>query len=125
MRQKYIPEDWVKFEGKLARIVEVNYFYYLVKVYYENYDPDADDDDCYLYKEAKDVEPIPLTIEILEKNGWVWSDEHEELAFGTAPIAIYPESDYFMVYNLRIKLRYVHQLQNLLFGLGINHEMEV
>lgn len=123
MRQKYIPEDWVKFEGKLARIVEVNYFYYLVKVYQENYDPDADD--CYLYKEAKDVEPIPLTIEILEKNGWVWSDEHEELAFGAAPIAIYPESDYFMVYNLRIKLRYVHQLQNLLFGLGISHEMEV
>lgn len=125
MRQKYIPGDWVKVKGKLAKIEEVNFFYYLVKEYYENYDPDADDEDCYLYKDAKDVEPIPLTIEILEKNGWVWSDEHEELAFGTAPIALYPESDFFMVYNLRVKLRYVHQLQNLLFGLGINHEMEV
>lgn len=44
---------------------------------------------------VKDIVPIPLTAETFEKNGWVWSDEHEELTFGTAPIAIYPESDYF------------------------------
>lgn len=78
---------------------------------------------CYAW--VKNIVPIPLTVETFEKNGWVWSDEHEELTFGTASIAIYPESDYFMVDNLRIKLRYVHQLQHLLFGLGINSEMEV
>lgn len=74
---------------------------------------------------VKDIVPIPLTAETFEKNGWVWSDEHEELTFGTAPIAIYLESDYFLVDGLRLKLRYVHQLQHLLFGLGINHEMKV
>lgn len=78
---------------------------------------------CYAW--VKNIVPILLTVETFEKNGWVWSDEHEELTFGTASIAIYPESDYFMVDNLRIKLRYVHQLQHLLFGLGINSEMEV
>lgn len=80
---------------------------------------------CCCYVWVKNIVPIPLTVETFEKNGWVWSDEHEELTFGTASIAIYPESDYFMVDNLRIKLRYVHQLQYLLFGLGINSEMEV
>lgn len=78
---------------------------------------------CYAW--VKDIVPILLTVETFEKNGWVWSDEHEELTFGTASIAIYPESDYFMVDNLRIKLRYVHQLQHLLFGFGLNSEMEV
>lgn len=115
MKQEYIIYDWVMLNGMKAAVRETY--------------TDADDSFVYIVNDeeykAKDLKGVPLTIEILEKNGWVWSDEHEELAFGTAPIAIYPESNYFMVYNLRIKLRYVHQLQNLLFGLGINHEMEV
>lgn len=124
---EYIPGDlvkvWINLDIKyqVAEVVGYNptcQMYILTNWYIE--------EDRGVISVAEDrIMPIPLTLEILEKNGWVWSDEHEELAFGTAPIAIYPESNYFMVYNLRIKLRYVHQLQHLLFGLGINHEMEV
>lgn len=115
MEQEYILGDWVLLNGRKAFV-------------FQTY-TDADETFVYIINDeeykAKDLKGIPLTPGILEKNGWVWSDEHEELTFGTAPIAIYPESNYFIVYELRLKLRYVHQLQHLLFGLGIKHEMEV
>ena len=143
MRQKYIPGDWVKFKGKLAKIEEVNFFYYLVKEYYENYDPDADDEDCYLYKEAKDVEPILLTSEILEKNKWCLREHHEREFFedvswdfyynpalSCVGLRFYPEEEAFFPYLCRESIsekpiKYVHQFQHLLFGLEINSEIKV
>lgn len=96
---------------------------------------------------VKDIVPIPLTPSILEKNGWVKEamsrgvrDRHlvytkadiEE--YGYFPIYIekgigdefdvYPFTDNNVCKPIAY-IKYVHQLQHLLFGLGINHEMEV
>jgi len=93
------------------------------------------------------VRPILLTPEILEKNGWVkevmsrgvknshWVYTKPDIEeYGYFPIYIEKGiGDEFDVYPFTgnnvctqiAYIKYVHQLQHLLFGLGINHEMEV
>lgn len=96
---------------------------------------------------VKDIVPIPITPEILEKNGWVkevmsrgvknrhWVYTKPDIEeYGYFPIYVekgigdefdvYPFTDNNVCKQMAY-IKYVHQLQNLLFGLGINHEMEV
>lgn len=93
------------------------------------------------------IRPIPLTSEILEKNGWVkkvmsrgvknshWVYTKPDIEeYGYFPIYIekgigdefdvYPFTDNNVCKQIAY-IKYVHELQHLLFGLGINHEMEV
>lgn len=81
-----------------------------------------------------DLSPIPLTPNILEKNGWKKSKINDCAYF-------YYKDGLFLTYtlkddkfwfddfdyssNIRVELPYVHSLQHLLFGLGLNSEMEV
>ncbi len=118
MKPEYIIGDIVMYDNKIMVVKEPR-----DEIHFDLSCPKEGLTYCFV--NVNEIKPVDLTSAILEKNGWVWSDEHEELTFGTAPIAIYPESDYFMVDTFRIKLRYVHQLQHLLFGLNINSEMEV
>ncbi len=93
------------------------------------------------------VRPIPLTPEILEKNGWVkevmsrgvknshWVYTKPDIEeYGYFPIYIekgigdefdvYPFTDNNVCKQIAY-IKYVHQLQHILFGLNINHEIEV
>lgn len=93
------------------------------------------------------VRPILLTPEILEKNGWKkevmsrgvknrhWVYTKPDIEeYGYFPIYIekgigdefdvYPFTDNNVCKQIAY-IKYVHQLQHLFFGLGINHEMEV
>lgn len=76
------------------------------------------------------IRPIPLTPEILDKNGW----RKEEENYFNDSYHIFLEckyekySAYKVVHNNVVWLRDVRSvsdLQHLLFGIGINHEMEV
>lgn len=76
------------------------------------------------------VRPIPLTSEILEKNGW----RKEQENYFNDSYHIFLENEYekysaFKVVHNHVvwlrDVRSVSDLQHLLFGLGINHEMEV
>lgn len=74
------------------------------------------------------VRPIPLTPEILEKNGW----EHKyDIYFKEFPhriLVIMDENAYIINECCSMFLcpaKFVPQLQHLLFGLGLNSEMEV
>ena len=80
------------------------------------------------------VRPIPLTPEILEKNGWK-NDGDDWYKLPTKRAYLYITKDIttlgeFLVcvgldrHNLA-SINFVHQLQHLLFGLGLNSEMEV
>jgi len=93
------------------------------------------------------IRPIPITPEILEKNGWerkvmsrgiknshlVYTKPDIE-EYGYFPIYIekgigkefdvYPFT-YNNVCTQIAYIKYVHELQHLLFGIGIKHEMEV
>ena len=96
---------------------------------------------------VKDIVPIPLTPEILEKNGWKkevmsrgvknshWVYTKPDIEeYGYFPIYIekgigkefdvYPFTDNNVCKQIAY-IKYVHQLQHLLFGLGLNSEMEV
>lgn len=80
------------------------------------------------------IEDIPLTPEILEKNGWKKSKINDCAYF-------YYKDGLFLTYTSKdgkfwfddfdysssicVELPYVHSLQHLLFGIGLNSEMEV
>ena len=106
-----------------------------------------EDMDGNLYDYIGELYPIPLTPEIIEKNGqkkevmsrgvknshWVYTKPDIE-EYGYFPIYIEKGiGDEFDVYPFTgnnvctqiAYIKYVHQLQHLLFGLGLNSEMEV
>lgn len=119
MENIYIPGDLVIYKEHPLQIVEIT------KDRLEGY---TYSDDHRWYAE-KLLEPIPLTPEILKKNGWkcntwnIWYKEypHLKLSIVENVVAIYNEN-YSMVLR---SVSYIHELQHLLFGLGIKSEMEV
>ena len=141
---EYIPGDLVKFATNTYTIVNFEENFLYSKVCYALISTNST-------KTAlvadRDILPIPLTLEILENNGWVkevmsrgvknshWvytKPDIEECGY----FPIYIEKgigDEFDVYPFTgnhvctqiAYIKYVHQLQHLLFGLGLNHEMEV
>lgn len=151
---EYIPGDIVKIEygkatGKIGFVTHTflrrKGCYRLVVFIGKGFQGSSKDDWIQTYND--EVSPIPLTTEILEKNGWKKEamsrgvrDRHlvytkpdiEE--YGYFPIyiekGIGKEFDvYPFTYNNVCKpiayIKYVHELQHLLFGLGLNSEMEV
>lgn len=76
------------------------------------------------------IRPIPITLEILEKNGWKKPDDFD--SYWLNKIGLLQEGDtwHSALGSTKIAITlgnilYVHQLQHLLFGLGLNSEMEV
>ncbi len=136
---KYIPGDIVYNHKKEIIRITSSYLKGTKLFYYR--------DGNYGWIREDAIKPIPLTPEILEKNGWkkeVMSrgvkNSHcvytkpDIKEYGYFPIYIEKGiGDEFDVYPFTgnnvctqiAYIKYVHQLQHLLFGLGINHEMEV
>ena len=151
---EYISGDIVKIEygeatGKIGFVT--NTFlrrkgcYSLVVFIGKGFQGSSKDDWIQTYND--EVSPIPLTTEILEKNGWKkeamsrgirnrhWVYTKPDIEeYGYFPIYIekgigkefdvYPFTDNNVCKQIAY-IKYVHQLQNLLFGLGLNSEMEV
>lgn len=76
------------------------------------------------------IRPIPITPEILEKNGWKKPDDFD--SYWLNKIGLLQEGDtwHSALGSTKIaitlgNIMYVHQLQHLLFVLGLNSEMEV
>ena len=130
MAQKYIIGDLIKYKvGGLEFIAEITntskYGYCFKGV--------SDDISGTLCKEfAKD---IPLTPEILQKNGWKHKKEFGEYWFiprneDYELLALDKVGEEWAIYieencsNFEY-IKFVHQLQHLLYGLGLNSEMEV
>lgn len=97
------------------------------------------------YVYFKDIIPIPLTLEILEKNGWdkeekdgsvfslseafMGGDEDDEDNYTCFQLYYQNKKDGWVIdmrgEPLKFEIHYIHELQHLLFGFGINHEMKV
>lgn len=136
---KYIPGDIVYNHKKEIIRITSSYLKGTKLFYYR--------DGNYGWIREDAIKPIPLTPEILEKNGWkkevmsrgvknshlVYTKPDIE-EYGYFPIYIekgigdefdvYPFTDNNVCKQIAY-IKYVHELQHLLFGLGINHEMEV
>lgn len=133
---KYIPEDLVyvpKFSNSIYKVISCGTYPYEVR--------DMNDNDA--ITEESSIVPIPLTFEILEKNGWKllkhherdsyydvsWSSYHKP-AETNISLIFYPEEEAFFpfLYAQEISekpIMYVHQLQHLLFGLGLNSNLKI
>ena len=123
MEQEYIKGDIVMYDNKIHTIMDT--------LGVNNYEL------SYVEHPVHQLElsGVPITPEILEKNGW---EKDEEASFKTqlyyrakdmnrSIVIIIRKDTLRIVYNsecLNI-IQYIHELQHLLFGLGINHEMEV
>lgn len=131
---EYIPEDLVTYNGNIITIENSDGYY---ATYY-------DEDEFLQEINVNEIKGIPLTSEILKKNGW--KQNGGQYSFTYKPYAgnkvelIGFFIEMFKDVHDRLKYRYfqithedkvicgcfyVYQLQHLLFGLGINHEMEV
>lgn len=83
---------------------------------------------------VKDIVPIPLVPSILKKNGWKKSKINDCAYFYykdglfltlTSKDGKFWFDDFDYSSGICVELPYVHSLQHLLFGLGLNSEMEV
>lgn len=132
---KYIPGDIVYNHKKEIIRITSSYLKGTKLFYYR------DGDNGWIREEA--IKPIPLIPEILEKNGWKlhkhhernsyddvsWSSYHKPAETNISLIFYQEEKAFFpFLYAQEISetpIRYIHQLQHLLFGLELNSEMEV
>lgn len=73
---------------------------------------------------------VPLTPEILEKNGWKKPDGFDSYWLGKIGLLQDGEVWHSAIGSIKIavtlgNIQYVHQLQHFFFGLRLNYEMEV
>ena len=130
MDKLYIPGDLVTWLGRKVRIDGVIVDPNTKQIdYYEIADTGSES-----VFQGEDLKPIKLTRTILKNNGWKKTKEsfktqsYYKKNFGVNIITIIATNeDFRVIYNTtHIKyIQYVHELQHILFGLGINHEMEV
>lgn len=90
-----------------------------------------EDMDGKLYDYIWVLHPIPLTPDILKKNGWKkfkrpYSSDYCYRRKGYPTLNIRSEKEVYFHWGDHDKsVTTVHQLQHILFGLGLNSEMEV
>ena len=132
MAQKYIIGDLVRYTSlykePIAEICEVRETSYFIRFMNGNFAKVT----------SQEIKPIPLTPDILEKNGWEFiGGQVNEDGFtwdiysnrGVLPDLYYYPDGKFSVFMYRKEvlpdIKYIHQLQHFLFGLGLKPEMEV
>lgn len=121
---EYIPGDLVKFATNTYTIVNFGENFLQSKIYAlisTNSTKTA-------FVEDRDILPIPLTPEILNKNEWEYDDATWIFKKGNISIFILLDDKTYAAYLLGVRVlefHFVHQLQHLLFGLGLNHKIEV
>lgn len=127
MEQEYIKGDIVMYENKIHTIMDA--------LGVNNYEL------SYIEHPVHQLElsGVLLTPEILEKNGWDFIGY--KMDFSGSMFNIYskhnilPDLYYYYatkIFSVSIRgkvtlpnMKYIHELQHLLFGLGLNSEMEV
>lgn len=131
MAQKYIEGDIVMYDNNIMIIKEPREEGHF-DLLWNNWI-------IYSYINIEEIKPVPLTPEILKKNGWV-KDTHRH-CLDEMPAEAYEKKNFPLTHfnvtfgKKRIQashdclfvrnLKYVSDLQHLLFGLGLNSEMEV
>ena len=127
MKQTYIVGDVVMYDNKIMVIKEPRDE--------SNFDLSCPKEGwMYCFVGVENIKPVVLTPEILEKNGWKKS-KINDCAYSyykdglfltyTSKDGKFWFDDFDYSSSICVDLHYVHSLHHLLFGLGINSEMEV
>lgn len=118
MAQKYIVNDIVMYKNRIHTIIDI-----LASNGYEL---------SYIRHQVNRVElsGVPLIPEILEKNGWRSINGKYALKIKNANYVVleFTEDGIYTYINentMLFTIKYIHELQHLLFGLELNSEMEV
>lgn len=123
MKQKYIVGDVVMYDNKIMVVKEPR-------------DGSHFDLSChkegsvYCFVDIDEIKPVSLTQEILEKNWWAKDKEgYINDSYHLHLCGKYDEYSVYKVVNDNVVwltgVRNVSDLQHLLFGIGINHEIEI
>ena len=129
MMLKYIEDDIVKYNDKIMVIKEPR-----DGSHFDLFCPQ--DRSVYCLVDVEEIKPIPITVEILEKNGWkkkMYCDwchyfpiEGNILYLskgvsidGAFSVDVGQDMSYIA------SISFVHQLQHLFFGFGLSSKMEV
>lgn len=138
MKQKFIVGDVVMYDNKIMVIKEPR-------------DGSHFDLSCpkeglvYCLLAVDEIKPVDITPDILERNGWdkeekdgsvfslseafMGGDEDDEDNYTCFQLYYQNKKDGWVIdmrgEPLKFEIHYIHELQHLFFGLGINHEMEV
>lgn len=131
MEQRYIAGDWVRYIGVASPIVVQ-----IIEVREEKLLIDLGECNWYL-ADRSEVDSIRLTGEFLEKNGFKEEQHQKEgtsewydyYHYGLGINIVYEvDGNKFAAYLDGKKLReikYVHELQHILWALGLNAELKV
>ena len=137
MMPKYIEDDIVKYNDKIMVIKEPR-----DGSHFDLFCPQ--EGSVYCLVDVEEIKPIPITVEILEKNGWddeekdksvfslseafMGGDENDEDNYTCFQLYYQNKKDGWVIdmrgEPLKFEIHYIHELQHLFFGFGINHEME-
>ena len=129
MMPKYIEDDIVKYNDKIMVIKEPR-----DGSHFDLFCPQ--EGSVYCLVDVEEIKPIPITSEILEKNRWkkkMYCDWCHYLPIegnilylskgigidGAFSVDVGQDMSYIA------SISFVHQLQHLFFGLGLNSEMDV
>ena len=138
MMPKYIEDDIVKYNDKIMVIKEPR-----DGSHFDLFCPKEGLVYCLL--DVDEIKPVNLTPAMLEKNCWdkeekegsvfslseafMGGDENDEDNYTCFQLYYQNKKDGWVIdmrgEPLKFEIHYVHELQHLLFGLGLNSEMEV
>lgn len=123
MKQEYIVKDIVMYDNKVMIVKEPR-----DGIHFDLSCPK--EGLVYCFVDIDEIKPVSLTQEIIEKNGW--EKDKEGYINDSYHLHLCGKYDGYSVYKVvndnivwLTDVRNVSDLQHLLFGLGINHEMEV
>ena len=115
--------DWVLAEGSPIRIDELVEGIDTLSVY----DDETNEIKDYSYDE---LSPIPLTEEILEKNGWREKKSSEHIAYENGWYELFRVGQEgawaFCHYDdFLTAIKHIHELQHLLWALGMDDDLKI
>ena len=128
MKNEYIAGDLVKFATNTYTIVNFEENFLHNKICYAMISTNSTKT---AFVADRDILPIPLNTEILEKNGWKkfkrpYSSDYCYRRKGYPTLNIRSDKEVYFHWGDHDKsITTVHQLQHLFFGLGLKSEMEV
>lgn len=124
---EYIPGDLVKFATNTYTIVNFEENFLYNKICYALISTNSTKT---AFVADRDILPIPLTPEILEKNAWKPINGKYALKFKNANYLVleFTEDGIYTYINentMLFTIKYVHELQHLLYALHIDSNLKI